>query len=46
MALVRLRRGSDAYLSIAADQPALRAVAEQMSGEVIVVIGNRAYSIR
>jgi hypothetical protein len=46
MALIRLRRGSDAYLSAAADQPALRVVAEQLSGEVIIVMGNRAYSIR
>lgn len=39
-------RGSDHYRGIVADEPGLRAVAEQLAGEVVVVWKGRAYRIK
>jgi hypothetical protein len=38
-------RGSEHYRSLIADEPGIRAIAEQLPGEVIVVWKGRAYRI-
>lgn len=46
MSSTGVRRGTDAYRSLVADIPELGRVAEQLGGEVIVVVRGRAYRIR
>ncbi|MEO7509691.1 MAG: hypothetical protein ABIZ95_20770, partial [Pyrinomonadaceae bacterium] len=41
-----VNRGSDQYRGLVADEPGLRAVAEQLPGEVVVVWKGRAYRIK
>lgn len=41
-----VRRGTDAYRALVADIPEIAHVAEQLGGEVVVVIRGRAYRIR
>jgi hypothetical protein len=38
-----IRRGSEQYRALVADEPGLRSIAEQLGGEVIVVWKSRAY---
>ena len=42
-ATTSVRRGSEQYRALVADEPGIRAFAEQLSGEVIVVWKGRAY---
>ena len=42
-ATTNIRRGSEQYRALVADEPGLRSVAEQLGGEVIVVWKSRAY---
>ncbi len=42
-ATTNVKRGSEQYRALIADEPGLRAFAEQLSGEVIVVWKSRAY---
>jgi Putative zinc-finger len=44
-ATVNVRRGSEQYRALVADEPGLRSIAEQLGGEVIVVWSGRAYRI-
>lgn len=46
MSSTGVRRGTDAYRALVADIPELGRVAEQLGGEVIVVVRGRAYHIR
>jgi hypothetical protein len=46
MSSTGVRRGTDAYRALVADLPELGRVAEQLSGEVVVVLRGRAYRIR
>jgi hypothetical protein len=46
MASTGVRRGTDAYRALVADLPEVGRVAEQLGGEVIVVVRGRAYRIR
>ena len=46
MSSTGVRRGTDSYRALVADLPELGRVAEQLSGEVVVVIRSRAYRIR
>ncbi|MEJ7709221.1 MAG: hypothetical protein WKF84_05010 [Pyrinomonadaceae bacterium] len=39
-------RGSEQYRALIADEPSLRAIAERLSGEVVVVWKNRVYRFR
>ena len=41
-----VRRGTDAFRALVADVPVIGRVAEQLGGEVIVVVSGRAYRIR
>ena len=41
-----IKRGSEQYRALVADEPGIRTIAEQLSGEVIVVWKGRAYRIR
>jgi hypothetical protein len=41
-----VRRGSEQFRALVADEPDMRRVAETLSGEVIVVAKNRAYRIQ
>jgi hypothetical protein len=41
-----VRRGTEAFRALVADVPEVGRVAEAIGGEVIVVVGGRAYSIR
>lgn len=41
-----VRRGTESYRALVADAPEVGRVAEALSGEVIVVVGGRAYHIR
>ena len=41
-----VRRGSEAYRALVADLPEIGRVAEQIGGEVVVVVRGRAYRIR
>jgi hypothetical protein len=45
-ATVRVTRGSDQFRALVADEPALRTIAAQLDGVVIVVWKNRAYRIQ
>jgi hypothetical protein len=45
-ATVNVTRGSEQFRALAADEPVIRQVASQLGGEIIVVIGGRAYRIR
>ena len=45
-ALIDVRRGSEQFRALVADEQGLRSIANQLSGEVIVVWKNRAYRIR
>jgi hypothetical protein len=45
-ATVNVRRGSEQFRALVADEPALRSIAEQLGGEVIVVWKGTAYRIR
>jgi hypothetical protein len=42
-ATTNVRRGSEQYRALVADEPGLRSIAEQLGGEVIVVWKSRAY---
>lgn len=46
MAMTGVRRGTEGYRALVADHPELGRIAEQLGGEVIAVIGGRAYRIR
>src|ERR1044072_1102872 len=41
-----IKRGSDQFRALVADEPGIRAIADQLSGAVIVVWKNRAYRIQ
>ena len=43
---IRVARGSDQFRALIADEPGIRAIAEQLGGVVIVVWKNRAYRIQ
>lgn len=43
---MNLTRGSEQYRVLIADEPAIRTIAEQLDGEIIVVWKGRAYRIR
>ncbi|HEY8185236.1 MAG TPA: hypothetical protein VIF64_04155 [Pyrinomonadaceae bacterium] len=43
---IRVARGSEQFRALVADEPGLRAIAEQLNGVVIVVWKNRAYRIQ
>ena len=45
-ATVRVARGSDQFRALVADEPAIRTIAAQLDGVVIVVWKNRAYRIQ
>ena len=45
-ATVRVSRGSDQFRALVADEPAIRTIAAQLNGVVIVVWKNRAYRIQ
>jgi hypothetical protein len=45
-AMVRVARGSDQFRALVADEPAIRTIAAQLDGVVIVVWKNRAYRIQ
>ncbi len=45
-ATVRVARGSDQFRALVADEPAIRTIAAQLNGVVIVVWKNRAYRIQ
>jgi hypothetical protein len=45
-ATTRVARGSDQFRALVADEPGIRAIAEQLNGVVIVVWKNRAYRIQ
>ena len=45
-ATVNVSRGSEQFRALIADEPALRSIAEQLGGEVIVVWKGTAYRIR
>jgi hypothetical protein len=46
MASTGVRRGTDSYRALVADIPEVGRVAEQLGGEVIVVVRGRAYRVR
>src|SRR5215208_5586028 len=43
---ISLSRGSEYYRGLVADEPAIRTIAEQLEGEIIVVWKGRSYRIR
>ncbi|HLO01389.1 MAG TPA: zf-HC2 domain-containing protein [Pyrinomonadaceae bacterium] len=45
-ATIKVARGSDQFRALVADEPGIRAIAEQLNGVVIVVWNNRAYRIQ
>lgn len=45
-ATIRVSRGSEQFRALVADEPAIRTIAEQLGGVVIVVWKNRAYRIQ
>ncbi len=45
-ATTNIRRGTEQYRSLAADEPGLRNIAAQFDGEVVIVWKGRAYRIR
>lgn len=46
MRMTGVRRGTDGYRALVADLPELGRIAEQLPGEIIVVVKGRAYRIR
>jgi hypothetical protein len=44
--VVNVRRGSDQYRALVADEPGLKVISEQLSGPVTVVWKGRAYRIQ
>ena len=44
-ATISVARGSEQYRSLVADEPGIRAIAEQLGGEVVVVWNGRAYRL-
>ena len=44
-ATMNLSRGSEAYRSLIADEPAIKTIADQLDGEIVVVWKGRAYHI-
>jgi len=45
-ATVNVARGSEQYRALVADEPGIRTIADQLSGEVIIVWKGRAYRIK
>ncbi len=45
-AVVNLNRGSEQYRALVADEPAIRTIAEQLDGQIVVVWKGRTYRIR
>lgn len=45
-ATVNIKRGSEQYRALVADEPTLRAISERLSGEVIVIWKGHAYRFR
>jgi hypothetical protein len=45
-ATTNLRRGSEQYRALIADEPAIKSIADQLDGEIIVVWKGRPYKIR
>lgn len=45
-AITNVRRGSEQFRALVADEPGLRQIAETLAGDVIVVRKNRAYRIK
>ena len=45
-ATVNVTRGSEQYRALVADEPAIKTIADQLDGEIIVMWKNRAYRIR
>ena len=43
--IINVARGSEQYRALVADEPSIRTIAEQLSGEVIVIWKGRAYRI-
>jgi hypothetical protein len=43
---IRVTRGSDQFRALVADEPGIRAIADQLSGTIIVLWKNRAYRIQ
>lgn len=43
---INVRRGSEQYRALVADEPGLRSISNQFDGEVIVVWGGKAYRIQ
>ena len=43
--IINIARGSEQYRALVADEPPIRTIAEQLSGEVIVIWKGRAYRI-
>jgi hypothetical protein len=41
-----LTRGSEQFRALVADEPAIKTIADQLDGEIIVVWKGRAYRIR
>jgi len=39
-------RGSEGYRTLVADEPAIKTIADELDGEIIVVWKNRTYRIR
>jgi hypothetical protein len=46
VSLTIVSRGSEQYRALVADEPSIRAVAEQLQGEVILIWKGRGYRIR
>ncbi|MCA1591429.1 MAG: hypothetical protein LC754_01990 [Acidobacteria bacterium] len=46
MAMTGVRRDTEGYRALVADIPELGRIAEQLGGEIIVVVKGRAYRIR
>jgi hypothetical protein len=46
MSSTGVRRGTEAFRALVADIPEIGRIAEQFSGEVVVVLHGRAYRIR
>src|SRR5205085_5868509 len=40
---INVARGSEQYRALLADEPGLRTITQHLSGEVVVVLGNKAY---
>jgi Putative zinc-finger len=43
---INLARGSEQYRALVADEPAIKTIADELDGEIVVVWKNRAYRIR